>query len=64
MGCDTYSVMIDNIVVAKGMSIEHALIFVKAVYNEYYNEKNMKVSLVKEPSTWEEEDNERSTKEE
>lgn len=58
MGCDTYSVMIDNIVVAKGMSIEHALIFVKAVYNEYYNEKNMKVSLVKEPRTWEEEDKE------
>lgn len=54
MGCDTYSVMIDNIVVAKGMSIEHAVIFVKAVYNEYYNEKNMKVSLVKEPRTWEE----------
>lgn len=58
MGCDTYSVMIDNIVVAKGMSIEHALIFVKAVYNEYYNEKNMKVSLVKEPRAWEEEDKE------
>ena len=55
MGCDTYSVMIDNIVVAKGMSIEHAVIFVKAVYNEYYNEKNMKVSLVKEPRAWEEE---------
>jgi hypothetical protein len=64
MGCDTYSVMIDNIVVAKGMSIEHAVIFVKAVYNEYYNEKNMKVSLIKEPRTWEEEDNERSTEEE
>ena len=63
MGCDTYSVMIDNIVVAKGMSIEHAVIFVKAVYNEYYNEKNLKVSLVKEPRTWEEEDNERSTEE-
>ena len=58
MGCDTYSVMIDNIVVAKGMSIEHAVIFVKAVYNEYYNEKNMKVSLVKESRTWEEEDKE------
>ena len=55
MGCDTYSVMIDNIVVAKGMSIEHAVIFVKAVYNEYYNEKNMKVSLIKEPRIWEEE---------
>lgn len=58
MGCDTYSVMIENIVVAKGMSIEHAVIFVKAVYNEYYNEKNLKVSLVKEPRTWEEEKNE------
>lgn len=58
MGCDTYSVMIDNIVVAKGMSIEHAVLFVRAIYNEYYNEKNMKVSLVKEPRTWEEEDKE------
>ncbi len=58
MGCDTYSVMIDNIVVAKGMSIEHAVIFIKAIYNEYYNEKNMKVSLVKEPRTWEDEENE------
>lgn len=64
MGCDTYSVMIDNIVVAKGMSIEHAVIFVKAIFNEYYNEKTMKVSLIKEPRTWEEEDNERCTKEE
>lgn len=58
MGCDTYSVMIDNIVVAKGMSIEHAVLFVRAIYNEYYNEKDMKVSLVKEPRTWEEEDKE------
>lgn len=58
MGCDTYSIMIDNIVVAKGMSIEHAVLFVRAIYNEYYNEKNMKVSLVKEPRTWEEEDKE------
>ena len=55
MGCDTYSVMIDNVVVSKGMSIEHAVLFVRAIYNEYYNEKNMKVSLVKEPRSWEEE---------
>ena len=54
MGCDTYSVMIDNVVVSKGMSIEHAVLFVRAIYNEYYNEKNMKVSLVKEPRSWEE----------
>lgn len=53
MGCDTYSVMIENTVVAKGMSIEHALIFVKAIYNEFYNETKMTVSLFKEPRTWE-----------
>lgn len=58
MGCDTYSVMIENTVVAKGMSIEHALIFVKAIYIEFYNEKNLKVSLVKEKNAWEDsEDN-------
>lgn len=53
MGCDTYSVMIENVIVSKGMSIEHAVLFVKAIYNEYYNEKTMKVSLVKEPRSWE-----------
>ncbi len=58
MGCDTYSVMIENTVVAKEMSIEHALIFVKAIYIEFYNEKNLKVSLVQESRTWEEEENE------
>lgn len=58
MGCDTYSVMIENTVVAKGMSIEHACIFVKAIYNEFYNEKNLTVSLVKEKRTWEEGDQE------
>ena len=58
MGCDTYSVMIENTVVAKGMSIEHAVLFVKAIFDEYYNEKTMKVSLVKEPRSWEEGDEE------
>ena len=55
MGCDTYSVMIRDIVVAKGMSIEHACLFIEAIYSKYYNEKNLKVSLVQEPRTWEEE---------
>ncbi len=59
MGCDTYSVMIENVIVSKGMSIEHAVLFVKAIYNEYYNEKTMKVSLVKEPRNWVEEGDEK-----
>lgn len=56
MGCDTYSIMIGEVVIAKGMSIEHALIFIEALYNKYYNERSMKITIMQEPREWEKEE--------
>lgn len=38
MGCDTYTVLVGNDVAGNGMTIEYAVIFAKAVFNEYWND--------------------------
>lgn len=48
MGCDTYSVMIDSVVIAKGMSIGNALILVEALFIKWYEETDLKITVVKE----------------
>lgn len=48
MGCDTYSVIIDNVVIAKGMSIGNAMILVEALFNKWYEEKDLKITIAKE----------------
>lgn len=48
MGCDTYSVMIDNVVIAKGMSIGNAMVLVEALFNKWYEEKDLKITIAKE----------------
>lgn len=41
----TYNVTLDNRVIACGLTLEYAIIFSKALFNEYYAEPNMKVSI-------------------
>lgn len=43
-----YRVLIDGVTVATGMSLEHATIFLKALFLEYYNEDTMAVSIRQE----------------
>lgn len=48
MGCDSYNVQVDGIIVAEGMPIEHALIFVKALFLEWNNEKSLSITIERE----------------
>ena len=48
MNNDYYSVMIGDLVIAKGMSLGNALILVKALFQEWYEEKDLSISIVKE----------------
>ena len=43
-----YKVLIDNIVVAEKMNLETAIILVKALFQEYYNDHTMVVSVKKD----------------
>ena len=43
-----YEVLIDNEVVATGMDINVATILVKALFEEYYNEREITISKVLE----------------
>lgn len=47
MGCRLYDVVVDRIRVACGMTLEHACIFLKALFNEYYNDESMNVTIVR-----------------
>lgn len=42
-----YSVIVDNVVIAKGMTIGNAVILLKALFQEWHNEDNMKISIQK-----------------
>lgn len=45
---DYYSVKIDDVIIARGMSLGNAVIFVKALFEEWYEEPSMSVTIVKE----------------
>lgn len=45
MGCKTYCVMINNLIIAQQMPLEHALIFVKALFLEYGEDKKLKIGI-------------------
>ena len=40
-----YELYIGEELIAESLSIETALILIKALFAEYYNEKNMKITL-------------------
>lgn len=46
-----YEVLIDNMVVAERMDLKTATILVKALFDEYYNDYKMTVSVKKEDET-------------
>ncbi len=49
MGTDTYMVLIDKSIVAMALSLEHAVVLTKALFNEYYMEPGLTVSIQREP---------------
>lgn len=48
MSDEYYSIYIENDKVADHMPLTYALILIKAIYSEFYNEKNLKVTIQKE----------------
>jgi len=51
MGSDYYSVKIDDVVIARGMSLGNAVILVKALFEEWYKEPSISITIVKEERT-------------
>lgn len=48
MGYDSYNVQVDGVIVAEGMPIEHALIFVKALFMEWHNCNPLSITVERE----------------
>lgn len=48
MGERRYKVSIDNMVVANNMDLNTATILVKALFNEYYSDHTMRISVEEE----------------
>lgn len=48
MGCDTYAVMVDNVIVARAMSIDNALILVKALMLEWWQDVGVAITIQRE----------------
>lgn len=51
MGCDLYKVSTLNVDVARHMPLETALILVKALMVEYYNETDIEYTIKREERT-------------
>lgn len=50
MNSDYYSVKINDVIIAKEMSLGNAMILVKALFEEWYQESSLSITLVKEKS--------------
>ena len=48
---DKYKVLVDNVVFARDMDIRTATILVKALFEEYYNDYTMAVTIKREDRT-------------
>lgn len=48
MGCDTYTVLVGDVVAAKGMSIGYAVLFVEAIFGKFWNDADISVTIKKE----------------
>lgn len=48
MNCDLYTVCVEQIKVAKDLSLDYAVIFVKAIMQEFYNDPRITVSIVRQ----------------
>lgn len=49
MGCDTYSVAWGEVILAKGMSLENAMLFVEALFQKFWNDPACFYTIVREP---------------
>ena len=49
MNCDTYRIIYGGNAIASGMPLETALILLKALFLEYYNDTAIRYTLEKEP---------------
>lgn len=47
MGEPRYNVLIDNAIVAQDMDIKTATILIRALFEEYYNDDSMKITILK-----------------
>jgi hypothetical protein len=48
MGCDTYSVWIEGVAMARYMPIDVCMLFVKALILDGWNENDLTVTIIKE----------------
>lgn len=51
MGCDRYTVLIggvDGVVAGKGMAIDYAMMLAEALFNKYWNDADITVTIKKE----------------
>ena len=46
MEINKYKVLIDECIIAENMPIETALILIKALFEEYYEDHSMKISIM------------------
>lgn len=51
MNSDYYEVLVEDILVADHVSLNYAAIFLKAIFEEYYKEPSLKVSIKKMDNT-------------
>lgn len=49
MSCDTYRIIDRGIVIASGMSLGTALIMLKALFTEYWEDTMVRYTIEKEP---------------
>lgn len=49
MNCDTYIIMDRGNIIARDMPLETALILLKALFQEYWNDTLVRYTIVKEP---------------
>ena len=49
MGSDTYSVAHGSAILARGMSLDDALLFAQALFNKYWRESNLSYTIAREP---------------
>lgn len=55
MGCDRYTVLIggiDGVVAGEGMALDYAVMFAKALFNEYWNDADISVTIKKEANKY------------
>ena len=48
MSCDTYSVFWREVCLARGMSLEHAMLFVEAMFTKWFNEPDAEYTIKRE----------------